>query len=56
MLVSRPSGIVLYRYEMPVLQNASPKKLEDLQARRNAKLALQSKMISILPENICVSV
>ena len=49
-LISRPSGIVLCRYEMPVL------KLEDLHTRRNAKLTLQSKVNSILPENICVSI
>jgi len=44
-LISRPSGIVLCRYNMPVL------KLEDLHTRRNAKLTLQSKVNSILPEN-----
>ena len=49
-LISRPSGIVLCRYNMPVL------KLEDLHTRRNAKLTLQSKVNSILPENICVSI
>ena len=49
MLVSRPSGIVLCRYEMPVLRS------EDLHTGRNAKLMLKSKVSPILPGNICVS-
>ncbi|XP_065900870.1 uncharacterized protein [Dysidea avara] len=52
-LISRPSGISLFTYEMPVV------KAEDLSTRSResfAKLTLQTKLNSIIPENICVAV
>ena len=50
-LISRPSGISLFTYEMPVL------KAEDLSTRNSyAKLALQTNLNWVFPENICVAV
>ena len=49
-LISRPSGISVFMYEMPVI------KAEDLPTRRNnATLKLQTNLNSVLPESICVA-
>ena len=50
-LISRPSGISLFTYEMTVLM------AQDLSIRKNsATLKFQTKLNTVMPENICVVV
>ncbi|XP_065920938.1 uncharacterized protein [Dysidea avara] len=48
-LLSRPSGIVICKYVMPVIW------FGESSITRNSELTLESKITPILPENICVS-